>query len=133
MDEALKLHPLHDYQQGFKSDRNTDTALSSAANYIEKHIYNGEHELGVFLDIQAAFDTINPIAVKNALVKHGGDVVMVNWYYKCVTHRNIFITINGEKLCLSTGIGFPQGGVCSAKFWVTAYDDAVVNRGGLTV
>ena len=53
----------------------TDTALSSAVNYIEKHIYNREHAIGVFST------------------------------YK-----------------------FPQGtgGVCSAKFWGVAYDDAVV-------
>ena len=52
VDEALK-HPLHENQHRFRSDRNTDTAMSSAANYIKKHIYNGEHEIGVFLDIQA--------------------------------------------------------------------------------
>ena len=47
MDEALKTHPLHDHQHGFRTDRNTDTALSCATNYIEKHIYNGEHVIGV--------------------------------------------------------------------------------------
>ena len=50
---------------------------------------------------------------------------MVQWYYMCITHRNLFIEINGVKLIITTGIGFPQGGVCSAKFWVIAYDDAV--------
>ena len=98
MDEALKVHPLHDNQHGFRSDRNTDTALSSAANYIEKHIYDGEHVIGVFFDIQAAFDTIKPTAVRDSLIKHGGDCIMLNWYYGCITHRNIFITINGEAL-----------------------------------
>ena len=97
MDEALKQYPLHDNQHGFRSDRNTDTALSSAANYIEKHIYQGEHVIGVFLDIQAAFDTIDPAAVKDSLLRHGGDCIMVNWYHNCITHRNIFITINGEE------------------------------------
>ena len=46
MDKALIDHPLHDNQHGFRSDRNTDTALSSAVDYIEKHIYNGEHNWG---------------------------------------------------------------------------------------
>ena len=43
MDEVLKLKPLHTQQHGFRTDRNTETAISRAANYIEKHIYNGEH------------------------------------------------------------------------------------------
>ena len=34
------------------------------------------------------------------------------------------IEINGEKLTLTISIGFPQGGICSAKFLVIAYDEA---------
>ena len=73
MDEVLKLKPLHTQQHGFRTDRNTETA----ANYIEKHIYSGEHVIAVFLDIQAAFDTIKPEAVRHSLLKRGGDPVMV--------------------------------------------------------
>ena len=50
---------------------------------------------------------------------------MVLWYHSCITHRNLHIEINGEKITLTTSVGFPQGGVCSAKFWVIAYDEAV--------
>ena len=41
------------------------------------------------------------------------------------THRNLYIEINGVKLVITAGVCFPQGGVCSAKFWVIAYYDAV--------
>ena len=58
-------------------------------------------------------------------MKRGGDPIMINWYYGCITHRNLYIEMNGIKIVISTGSGFPQGGVCSAKFWVIAYDDAV--------
>ena len=33
--------------------------------------------------------------------------------------------INGETVKLSTEMGFPQGGVCSAKFWIIAFNDAI--------
>ena len=59
---STQLKPMHTHQHGFRTDRNTETAISGATNYIEKHIYNGEH---VFLDIQAAFDTIKPEAVRD--------------------------------------------------------------------
>ena len=51
---------------------------------------------------------------------------MVNWHYGCITHQNLYIEINGDKIVISTGTGFPQGGVCSAKFWVIAYDDVIL-------
>ena len=51
MNEKLKTHPIHTRQHGFRSDRNTETAISEAVNYIEKHIMNNQHTIGVFLDL----------------------------------------------------------------------------------
>ena len=50
---------------------------------------------------------------------------MVQWYFNYITHRDIEIEMHGEKKRFSTGIGFPQGGVCSAKFWLIAFDYAI--------
>ena len=38
--------------------------------------------------------------------------------------------MHGEIVNFSTGVGFPQGGVCSAKFWLIAFDYAIkiINR-----
>ena len=38
--------------------------------------------------------------------------------------------MHGELKKFSTGIGFPQGGVCSAKFWLIAFDYTIqiINR-----
>ena len=86
MDEQLKTHPIHTKQHGFRNDRNTETAISEAVNYIEKHIMNNQHTVGVFLDIQAAFDTISPKKIKESLLKHGGDPIMVGWYDLSLIH-----------------------------------------------
>ena len=125
MDERLETHPVHKRQHGFRSDRNTETSLSDVVNYIEKYIYNGQHVIGVFLDIQAAFDTIDPEKVRLSLVEHGGNKDMVNWYYNYIRHRNLHIQIKGCNKILSTDTGFPQGGVCSAKFWIIAFNEAI--------
>ena len=55
---------------------------------------------------------------------------MVQWYYNYITHRDIQIDMHGERKCFTTGLGFPQGGVCSAKFWLIAFDYAIqiINR-----
>ena len=125
MDEMLQAHPVHQRQHGFRNDRNTETSLSNVVNYIEKYIYNKQHVIGVFLDIQAAFNTINPDKVRTSLLAHGGDPTMVRWYYNYIIHRNLHIQIKGHNKVLSTDTGFPQGGVCSANFWIIAFNEAI--------
>ena len=81
--------------------------------------------LAVFLDIQASFDTIEPKQVKESLLLHGGDPTITNWYYNYITHRNLHIEVKGNQTKLSTSTGFLQGGVCSAKFWIVAFNEAI--------
>ena len=130
MDKAVEQYPLHHKQHGFMSGKSTESAISNTVNYIEKHIMKKQHCVGVFLDISAAFDSIRPNHVRQALLKHGGDPEMVQWYFNYITHRDIEIEMHGEMKRFSTGIGFPQGGVCSAKFWLIAFDYAIqiINR-----
>ena len=130
MDRALLTYPLHEKQHGFLTGKSTESAISNTVNYIEKHIMNKQHCVGVFLDISAAFDSIKPNHVRQALLKHGGDPEMVQWYFNYITHRDILIEMHGELKTFSTGVGFPQGGVCSAKFWLIAFDYAIqlINR-----
>ena len=84
------------------------------------------------MDIQAAFDTISPEFIKERLYHHGGDKDLVKWYYNYLTHRNITTEIGGYEAKNTIGIGFPQGGVCSAKFWIIAFDPAIeiINQWG---
>ena len=51
---------------------------------------------------------------------------MVEWYYNYITHRNIYTeSEEGEKVRGTITEGFPQGGVCSAKFWIIAFNQAL--------
>jgi len=117
MDEALVEFPIHDNQQGFRQARSTEVALSHTINHIEKAFADNQHCLGLFLDIQAAFDSINPQHIKNSLLKHGSPEDLAGWYYNYLVHRNLFTTDNKTTIEISASQGFPQGGVCSAKFW----------------
>ena len=101
--------------------------------YVEEHILRRKHVVGVSLDIQAAFDSIYPHKVKEALLRHGGDKAMVNWYYNYLIHRNLHFDMAGCKRSITTRIGFPQGGVNSADFWKIAFDPAlgIINENGV--
>ena len=54
-------------------------------------------------------------------------------YYGYLRHRDLQFELQGVKLERKTNIGFPQGGVCSAKFWLIAFDFAIkiINSNGI--
>ena len=114
-----------------KSSR-AESAISETTNYIEKHMAKNEDVIGVFLNIQSAFDTITPTSIKEALLKHNLDDKLVGWYYTFLTHRHLITEHNGVTYEDNIGIGFPQGGVCSAKFWIIAFNKAlnIINQFG---
>ena len=89
MDLALEDHPIHKNQHGFQRGLSSETAISKTVNYIEKHINSGREGQGVFLDIQAAFDTICPKHIKASLLKHGADPDVAEFYYNYITHRHL--------------------------------------------
>ena len=133
MDKALSLSPIHANQFGFLSGRSTENAISNTVNFIEQALFQKEHCLGVFLDISAAFDSISIHHIKSSLLRHGGDEDMVEWYFQYLARRELHFSLHGETLHLKTGLGFPQGGVCSAKFWIIAFNPAIeiINKHGI--
>ena len=77
------------------------------------------------MDILAAFDTISPEYIKDSLLEKDLDKDAVAWYYNYFTHRNLQTDITGYKGSVTVNTGFPQGGVCSAKFWIIAFNKAI--------
>ena len=69
-DKAMQKNPIHTKQHGFRTDHKTITAISEVTDYIEQNIFFNKHVLAVFLDIQAAFDTISPLKIKSTLKTH---------------------------------------------------------------
>ena len=123
---------VHRNQHGFRRNKSTESALSDTVNYIEQHITQSMNVIGVFLDIQAAFDTILPDAIRTKHLNHNINPTMVEWYYDYLCHRNLYTEYNGENASATVRIGFPQGGVCSAKFWIIAFNKAleIINQFG---
>ena len=59
--------------------KSTESALSKTVNVIEKFLAEGKYCIGIFLDIQGAFDTIHPNYIRTKLLEHGGHKNLVNW------------------------------------------------------
>ena len=94
---------MHENQHGFRTGRGTDSAISQLANYVERFLLKDEACLAVFLDIQAAFDSIKPEHIKEMLLRYGVEPDLVDWYYHLLTHRDLSITLHSETQEISIG------------------------------
>ena len=125
MDALLQYYPIHERQHGFTKGRSTESAISNTVDYIERCLFRRQYCIGVFLDISSAYDSISIQHIRESLYKHGADVDLVEWYYHYLSNRILHLSLHGESLHLHTAVGFPQGGVASAKFWLLAFDPAI--------
>ena len=134
MEKDMEDFPIHHLQHGFTKGKSTESAISNTVDYIEEYLFAKQHCLGVFLDISSAFDSISIEHIRQTLLDHGGTPDMVEWYYSYLGKRFLEVELHGEKVQLTTGTGFPQGGVCSAKFWLIAFNEAIniINSNGIT-
>ena len=130
----MDMTPIHPKQHGFTKGKSTESAISDTADYIEQYIFQDKHHcLGVFLDISSAFDSISIQHICQSLLDHNGDHDLVEWYFSYLSNRYLEIELHGETMALTTATGFPQGGVCSARFWLIAFDKAIqiINSEGI--
>ena len=84
---------------------------------IQTALKHGHHALGVFLDIEGAFDNIPHITIKKALDNTAAKGMVSDWIYFMVTNRYIKIEIAGAQIIRKTPKGCPQGGVLSPFLW----------------
>ena len=134
MEKDMEDFPIHHLQHGFTKGKCTESAISNTVDYIEQHLFDDQHCLGLFLDISSAFDSISIDHIRQKLLEHGGTPDMVDWYYSYLSRRYLEVELHGDTAHLTTATGFPQGGVCSAKFWLIAFDEAIriINSNGVT-
>ena len=134
MDKDMEDFPIHHLQHGFTKGKSTESAISNTVDFIEEWLFARQHCLGIFLDISSAFDSISIDHIRQSLLDHNGTPDMVEWYYSYLGRRYLEVELHGETSYLTTGTGFPQGGVCSARFWLIAFDKAIqiINSNGIT-
>ena len=77
--------------------------------------------LGIFLDIEGAFDNVSFEANYKALQKTDIDSTIINWIFNMVVNRQTTVQLNITKT-IKIGKGCPQGGVLSPFLWNLVVD-----------
>lgn len=119
----LKNKPLSPNQHAFRPGRSTESALHGIVDKIERALLGQEFALGVFLDIEGAFDNVLFSSFSLALRTRKTHSCIVRWIMYMVTQREVTATLLGHQRTVAVCKGGPQGGVLTPLLWNLVIDD----------
>ena len=121
-DTTLKENPLSKNQHAFRRGHSTESALSNMVEQIEHALARDKFALGVFLDIQGAFDNVQPHYISDAMRLKKLSETLIRWYSHYLRYRQVRLDYNGIQRKRYLTRGTPQGGVLSPVMWNIAFD-----------
>ena len=126
-DTVLIKRPLNKHQHAYVRGRSCDTALSELVDRLEQGVHRGNFSLGVFLDIQGAFDYVDPAKAVEAMNRRGTNPFIVKWYGHYLRSRTATMKINDTQVTRTLPRGLPQGGIISPVAWDLVVDNLLVH------
>ena len=124
-DTVLKEFTIHKNQHAFRKGRSTESALSDAVDHLESSALRGGVAIGVFLDIEGAFDNLLPVGVIQSLRKRNTPDKLLQWFSGYLVSRSVTVDYKGVKTTRKLVKGTPQGGVLSPVLWNLAFDEVL--------
>ncbi|XP_020298014.1 uncharacterized protein LOC109862388 [Pseudomyrmex gracilis] len=119
----LLIYPLASSQYAYRESRSTDTALHHFVGRVEAQLEAKGYALGVFLDIERAFDSTSYDVIKEAMTRYDIPAALADWTQSMLTGKTL--TASHED---STVYGFPakrcpQRGVLFHMLWCLVMDE----------
>jgi ribonuclease HI len=91
--------------------------LHQLVGRIEKALDAKQYALGVFFDIEGAFDNTSPMAVKQTLRERGIHKSLIDWIVLLISMRTVTVRTDLTNIMALVRRGLPQGGGLSPTLW----------------
>ena len=122
---VLKNNPISKQQHAFQKGKSCESAVSQLVDSIESAILREEYALCCQLDVQGAFDCLEPSAVIKAMKEKGIPSNISNWFSHYLSNRYVITDINGVKKPFKLQLGCPQGAITSPLAWNLVFESFI--------
>ena len=114
------------HQHGFRTGKSTESALHQLITKIERTIVEGQYALGIFLDIEGAFDNVSFKTITEALSEFQLPRIVVRWINAMLRCRTVTVTVQGVSVSKGVKKGCPQGGIMSPLLWNLVINSLII-------
>merc|ERR1719494_361356 len=86
---------IYEHQYGFRKKHSTNHALINITDEIREALDKNHSAIGVFVDFQKAFDTVNHSILVSKLDHYGIRGCINEWFKSYLNERKQFVSIDG--------------------------------------